>query len=167
MSSNTSTIAKYPFDDPAADVILRTADDFDFYVFKAVLRLSSPFFRDMFSLTQPPASTESNCSAVDSTPVISITEKSTTIDFLLRLCYPTRNPPISDLSLLENVLEAAEKYQIEEAIHLTRDSVRKFVASHALDVYAISCRFGYEVEARLAAEAWRSRSSSLEKYRGV
>ena len=38
------------FDDPTADVILRTSDHVDFRVHRAVLPLASPAFRDMFVL---------------------------------------------------------------------------------------------------------------------
>lgn len=47
-SSNTR------FDDPLADVVLRSSDSVDFRVRKSILSEVSGFFRDMFSLPQPP-----------------------------------------------------------------------------------------------------------------
>ncbi|KAJ7750603.1 hypothetical protein B0H16DRAFT_1318583 [Mycena metata] len=41
-----------PFDE-STDAILRSSDDLDFPVHRAVLSLASPFFRDMFSIPQP------------------------------------------------------------------------------------------------------------------
>lgn len=48
------SIAQAPFNDPdkAADIILRSGDNVDFYVYRIVLSLASPFFKYMFSLPQ-------------------------------------------------------------------------------------------------------------------
>jgi BTB/POZ domain len=47
-----------PVSQHGSDVILRSSDHVDFYVYKIVLSLVSPFFEDMFSLPQPPNRTE-------------------------------------------------------------------------------------------------------------
>lgn len=151
-----STMAQPPFDNPIADIILRSADNVDFRLFKAVLLLVSPFFSDMFSLT-PPDATSHTCHL--SSEAIPVSEKSDTIDPLMRLCYPIDDPVFSDLSLLESVLEATIKYQMAEAEKLCRATIRGFIETHALDVYAISCRLRLEDEARLAAEAWKRQST--------
>ncbi|ETW75378.1 hypothetical protein HETIRDRAFT_456000 [Heterobasidion irregulare TC 32-1] len=46
--------AQFPFDEPHADVILRSSDNTDFRVYENILSLASPFFRELFSLPQPP-----------------------------------------------------------------------------------------------------------------
>ncbi|EIW75069.1 hypothetical protein CONPUDRAFT_66183, partial [Coniophora puteana RWD-64-598 SS2] len=45
--------AKAPFDDPEAEIILRSSDNVEFRVFKSFLAFSSSIFRDMLSLPQP------------------------------------------------------------------------------------------------------------------
>ncbi|KAI0255963.1 hypothetical protein BJV78DRAFT_1113987, partial [Lactifluus subvellereus] len=42
-----------PFDDADADIILRSSDQVNFHVYKVILSVASPFFKDMFSLPQP------------------------------------------------------------------------------------------------------------------
>ncbi|KAI6140206.1 hypothetical protein BKA82DRAFT_4517396 [Pisolithus tinctorius] len=42
--------ASWPFDDPNAEVILRSSDNLHFRVFKGNLALASPVFKDMFTL---------------------------------------------------------------------------------------------------------------------
>jgi hypothetical protein len=113
------TVAAYPFDMSAADVIIRTSDNVDFCLFKAVLILASSFFSDMFSLTQPPSH------ATDGTvDPIFVNESSETFDCLMRFCYPIDDPVLSSLSLTEKVLEAAMKYDMAEAIKLCKTILR-------------------------------------------
>lgn len=42
--------ASWPFDNPNAEVILRSSDNVHFRVFKGNLALASPVFKDMFTL---------------------------------------------------------------------------------------------------------------------
>ncbi|EIW58580.1 uncharacterized protein TRAVEDRAFT_20544 [Trametes versicolor FP-101664 SS1] len=50
------TIASYPFDLDTADIILRTSDQVDFRVHRAILAIVSPVFATMFRLPQPSVS---------------------------------------------------------------------------------------------------------------
>jgi hypothetical protein len=149
------TVAAYPFDMSAADVTIRTSDNVDFRLFKTVLILASSFFSDMFSLTQPP-----NHAIDETVDPIFVSESSETFDCLMRFCYPIDDPVLSSLSLTEKVLEAAMKYEMAEAIKLSKTILRGFVSSNPLDVYAISCRLCLESEARLAAQSWKSSSNT-------
>ncbi|KAI0698250.1 hypothetical protein BC835DRAFT_677785 [Cytidiella melzeri] len=151
--SDTSTVkvAQPPFDTRAADVIIRTSDKVDFHIYKAVLILASPFFGDMFSLTQPVATGQHS-----STEPIPITENSQTFDCLMRLCYPVDESPFHTLSFLESVLAAAIKYQMRAAVNRCRNVMQGFVRAQTLDVYAVCCRQDLEEDARNAAVAWRS-----------
>ncbi|KAI0799803.1 hypothetical protein BC629DRAFT_1591950 [Irpex lacteus] len=168
MSQNPA-VAQHPFDIDTADiqVIIRTSDDVYFYVFRAVLILASPFFRDMFSLKQPdPAVPTSESDRIVTAPdshvdPIIITETSQTFDCLMRICYPIDDPIMNDLSLVESVLEAAQKYDMAWAVKVASKCLQGFVQSHALDVYAIACRLKAAEEAKLAAEAWYNQSKSL------
>ncbi|KAL5482859.1 hypothetical protein ACEPAI_9454 [Sanghuangporus weigelae] len=144
-------VASPPFDGPGGDVILRTSDDVDFWVLKAILEFASPVFKDMFSLPQP----DNKGDAVQ-TPIIAVSESSATLDALLRLCYPVERPQLleQDMSLIGDVLHAAQKYDIIVAT----DFARRILKSHAktsgesaLAVYAIACTLKLEEEAYTAA----------------
>lgn len=112
MPFTTPATAKPPFNFPSsasADVLIRTADNVNFYLLKAVLTQASPFFNDMFSIQQPELPIASGA-ILDNEDPIPVTENSQTFDYLMRLCYPVDYPVIKDLSLVESVLEAAIKY---------------------------------------------------------
>ncbi|KZT05033.1 uncharacterized protein LAESUDRAFT_656693, partial [Laetiporus sulphureus 93-53] len=85
------TRAAAPFNKNSADVILRTADEVDFHLHKAVLMLASSVFEDMFSILQPAVSAAELDFETD-LPIVPVTETSKTLDALLRLCYPTADP---------------------------------------------------------------------------
>lgn len=148
------TIARSPFrDEVLADIIVTTSDNVDFYLVKAVLALASPFFRDMFSLTQPPKHETGN-SVLERIPV---SESSEVFDTLMRYCYPVDHVGVADLALVEGVLEAALKYQIPKATNVLKEVLKSFLDLSPLRVFAISCRLGCEHEARLAAKKWKTR----------
>lgn len=175
LSSNSSTvhsvptIATAPFEDVLADVVLRTSDQVDFHVFRVVLRLASPLFRDMFSLRHPPPQCDgpgadhivsSNGVPI---PLVSVTEDSETIDYLLRLCYPIQDPETpTELSVVAKYLQAALKYQLEEATDILKKCFRAHIPESSLKVYAMSCRLKLEEEASLAAHSWRIAWQALE-----
>ncbi|KAN0137884.1 hypothetical protein V8E53_004368, partial [Lactarius tabidus] len=58
-------------DIPDANIILRSSDQANFHVHKSVLVISSPLFKDIFSLPQPPSN-----ELVDGLPVIQLSESS-------------------------------------------------------------------------------------------
>lgn len=147
------TIAQAPFNDKDADVILRSRDKVDFYVHKVVLSLASPFFKGMFTLVQAPSDSKQ-------VPVIDMTEDSTTLDYLLRYCFPVRKPVISDIPTAVGVLEAAKKYGLEEALEGVQGVFHPLAASDPLQLYAISCHFGWEVLAKEAAKALKATRDS-------
>ncbi|KAI0943266.1 hypothetical protein AcW1_002475 [Taiwanofungus camphoratus] len=68
-------VAPPPFDDPEATPVLRASDSMDFRVYK-LLALTSPVFRDIFSLPQ-------------SDNIVHVEQPSTTLDRLL----PVRQIP--------------------------------------------------------------------------
>ncbi|KAG2742328.1 hypothetical protein P692DRAFT_20839337 [Suillus brevipes Sb2] len=135
--------ATAPFDNPDGDIILRSANGVDFHVFKLILSLMSPVFKDMFTLPQ-------NC--VSSVPVITVTESSTTLESLLLLCYPAATPTFDSLDNAKAVIEAAKKYDMQAVLSRAGDLVMSlFLSTHFLDLYALSCRFGWQHHAQTAA----------------
>ncbi|TCD69439.1 hypothetical protein EIP91_007564 [Steccherinum ochraceum] len=160
--SANAAIAQSPFNDEHADVVLRSCDAVDFHVFKVVLSLASPFFKQMFSLTQPssegPAASDNAhvlSPAGETLPVIPFAEDSATIEYLLRLCYPIPDPPRPlDAIVAARYFEAAIKYELEEAALLLKETLRSFLVSEPLKVYIASCRLRLEEEAALAASTF-------------
>ncbi len=86
------TTADAPFHDPAdsVDLVIRTADNVDFFVLSGLLSLRSPssYFRHVL---QGNRYTEEK----DGFPVFRVEELSTTLRFILLLCYPNGHLPAS------------------------------------------------------------------------
>jgi hypothetical protein len=109
-----SACAASPFDHPKADVILRSSDGIDFYVFKLLLTLASPFFETMFNLPQPAVGTCDDTK--DGFPVVNMQEDSKTLDILLRFFYPstlTEDPSLESLTDILAIIGAARKYSLD------------------------------------------------------
>lgn len=150
-SQETKKIARAPSNEnKLADIIVTSADNVDFYLVRAILIIASSFFEDMFSLAQP-VSMESG-GGLES---IQISEDSETFDCLMRLCYPVKDPALSNLGLVERVLAGAIKYQMNEATDLVKLALRPFIMDKPLQVYAIACRQQADEEALLAAQQWK------------
>lgn len=90
-----------------ADVILQSSDHAKFLMHKAILASSSPVFRDIFSLPQPP-----NSGLVDGLPVVDISEDAGLVGFLITFLYPipSKIPTSWDRTLA--LLSAAQKYDM-------------------------------------------------------
>ncbi|KZT04154.1 uncharacterized protein LAESUDRAFT_728364 [Laetiporus sulphureus 93-53] len=160
--------AASPFNKKSADIIIRSADWMNFHCHKAVLTLASPVFECMFHPPQPIATgvtdTDSAIGVTDvdtatGLPIICVTENSTALDGLLRLCYPTQNPVLQSASEVIELLEAAQKYRMVEAIRHLGDALSEYVEKSALQVYAVACRFGMEELARKAAAKLKSQET--------
>ena len=148
-----SRLAGCPFDKASADVILRSSNKVDFLVHKLVLSLASPFFETMFSIPQPSTHERST-----DKPIVDVPEDNVVLECLLRYIYPVSDPYISDFSVFDRVLAAANKYELAEAVALVTTALRGFIYSHSLDVYAIACHQRCESVAREAASAWLARA---------
>lgn len=146
--STTTTTAQHPFDDEGGDVVIRSADNVDFFVHKLVLSLASPFFHDMFSLPHTPEG-----ATLEGRPIIAITEDSTTADLLFRLIYPIEDPRLDTLDTIQVVMEAGRKYIVDAALRRgTRAMMRReFLEREPMRVFATAYRYGLEEETRAAA----------------
>ena len=106
----------YEFNAQDADVILRAplrlgSDEFkDFHVHKLILSIASIFFRDMFSLPQPPRDTSEDTKGLD---IIGVSETANVLHNFLQLIYPVNPPVIEDLRLLDDLFQFADKYMVE------------------------------------------------------
>jgi len=140
------------FDYPDADLVLRSCapDAVDFYVHRCILSTASPFFREMFTLPQPPADDGKPIP----TPILDVSESADALDKLLRFVYPVADPPIATLDELVLVLGAACKYDMLVVVEsLRRHLVEpRFITEAPLRVYAIATRYDLDEEAKIASK---------------
>lgn len=147
--------AKSPFDREDADVILRSTDNVDFHLHKQVLSISSPFFKDLFSLEQPPTTDGRELFSIiggKHIPVVSVTEEGETLDSLFRMIYPT-DWTFTELGLLGNAIAAARKYQMIWPEDRLTQALTTCVEDKPFSVYSVACGLGLEEIAKLAARS--------------
>ncbi|KAH9852628.1 hypothetical protein C2E23DRAFT_142991 [Lenzites betulinus] len=158
-----SMTAPYPFDEPSADVILRTSDNVDFHVRKAILEEASSMFATMFSLPQPPIGSEQG--PQDSSPaIVPVSEPSEVMDPLLRMCYPAVPPTLSTLEEVAPLLKAADKYQMHDLLAVLTDKWAVLAEFNSLKAYMFAIIYDLEDPARVAAKH-SLRDISLCEYR--
>ena len=145
LSSEQSSNFGPPFDRRDADLIIRSCDQVDFHVHKAILGIASVAFEDMF--TAP--GQEQNES------VVNLAEDSKTLHHLLTAIYPV------DFSIPETfeeylpLLAACQKYQIDSTAGYIRSLLKErrpplFTPSSSFRAYGIASRYHLK-EALLAA----------------
>lgn len=154
-SSFARTDAQSPFNQPSADITIRTSDHVDFHVHSQILSQASPVFATMFELPQPKLPSPPAAGAIATRPVVDVAEDSTALDTLLRLCYPVKSPVLDSAEAIESVLEAALKYDMEWPTEFLTQSLLKpeVISSSPLRVWAIGCWLKLEDVARHGAEA--------------
>ncbi|KAF8258573.1 hypothetical protein EI94DRAFT_1815075 [Lactarius quietus] len=152
-TSETSDPPSAPLclDMPDASVILRSSDHVHFRVHKSVLAMSSPFFKDMFSLPQPP-----DDELVDGLPVIAVSEDASLLNSLISLLYPI--PPVipGSYEKMFALLAACQKYEMESVQSTIRAAVKVGtfpapVKAEGFSAYAIASSMGLVLEMEDAA----------------
>jgi hypothetical protein len=107
-------VAAPPFDNPdKADLIIRSSDGIDFYVYKFLLALVSPVFEDMFHIAIPQTRNPD-----EDLPYIDVTESSTTLRDLLSFIDPRLGEAAisfwqDGVRRTYDVACAADKYQMD------------------------------------------------------
>ena len=152
-TSEPSDIPSVPLclDLPDANIIIRSSERVDFRVHKSVLAVSSPFFKDLLSLPQPP-----DAENVDGLPVVALPEDAGLLNSLISLLYPI-NPIIPDsYQKVFALLAACQKYEMESVQSNIRFAVKhgKFpapVKAEGFSAYAIASGMGLVPEAEDAA----------------
>ncbi|PIL24753.1 hypothetical protein GSI_12639 [Ganoderma sinense ZZ0214-1] len=158
--------APSPFDRNDANLVLRASDRVDFLVHGPILVIASPFFESMLSeLPQPPADPDQTLGK----PIIDISEDARTTEAFLRFIYPTLDPDVEELSLLRSVLAAGVKYKLSVVVAAVKKTMvsPRFLKSHPIDVFAIACRYQFEVEAKAAAHRLEKHSWGLPTHSGA
>jgi hypothetical protein len=151
---NMPTDAPPPFDDPDADIILRSCDGVQFRTYKLLLSLASPIFKDMLTIPQPQLRDEDQ----GNVPVVDLTETSTTIHNLLCCYHPAIDPfdthDAKSLSEIADFAQAAQKYEMRLANNTAlRLLVQpRFLEAEPLRIFVFAYRLQAKAEARLAAK---------------
>jgi hypothetical protein len=125
-----------------ADIILLSSDEIEFRAHRLLLSMSSPFFKDLFSLPQNPSMETSN-----GLPIIRMTEESASdLNLILPLCYPfteTSQAALDDLSVLDRALQLAHKFQMDR---IMRQRLGPALLKHskvdAYRVFALAWAYG-------------------------
>ncbi|KAJ7627124.1 hypothetical protein FB45DRAFT_58168 [Roridomyces roridus] len=123
-----------PFDNPDADVVLRSSDGIDFRTHRVVLSLASGFFKQMFSLPQP--------NGDPLVPVIPMSESATLLDKALRFWYPGAEP-IANTTLdeLRDIIEVViAKYDIQFAVPMAKLRLSGHLTQDPVGVFFVACR---------------------------
>ena len=138
-------------DMPEASIILRSSDQTYFRVHKSVLAMSSPFFKDLLSLPQPP-----DAEVVDGLPVVALPEDTGLLNSLISLLYPIAPVMPNSYQKVFALLAVCEKYEMKEVQFNIRFAVKhgRFpapVKAEGFRAYAIASRLGLVPEAEDAA----------------
>lgn len=143
------TDAGTPFDHREADIILRSSDNVDFRMFKVLLGLASPVFRDMLAMPGSDGQMTKN-----DLPVVQVTEEQKTLERLLLLCYPGDIPALNVLADIQALLEAANKYNVKRGRKNAREwlTTPRILEADPVQVFAIACKYGWGEEAGAAAK---------------
>jgi hypothetical protein len=164
-----SFAAPAPFNDPKADIVLRSSDNVDFRMHKVDLCRASPVFETMFSFPQPASAKpleadttqESNeqpsvlpvAESEEQLPVVQLAEAANVLTVVLQYCAPGPPPTLHSLDIVVSTLEAARKYDITWAFRAAQEELERHTDSElkAVRVYAVACLYGLKPEATKAA----------------
>jgi hypothetical protein len=156
-----------------ADVALSSRDGVLFRVPSMTLKMTSSWFRTMFTLPQgsPPASSRSynrnhrdTTTVPTETEIIGLDEDSSSLEPLLRMICGLEIPALDTWDAVEPVLYAAEKYDMPGPASIMRALLRAPTFTDApLRLYAAACHFGWAEDARTAS----TRSLTLNLYDSV
>ena len=136
---------------PDANIIVRSSDKAYFRVDKSVLAMSSPFFKDLLSLPQPP-----DAENVDGLPVVTLPEDAGLLNSLISLLYPI-TPVIPDsYQKVFALLAVCQKYEMDSVQSVIRAMIKAGtipapVKADGFSAYAIASGLGLVPEAEDAA----------------
>ncbi|KAH9913570.1 uncharacterized protein BXZ73DRAFT_19299, partial [Epithele typhae] len=151
-----------PFDQPSADVIVRSIDHVDFLVHRTILAQASPVFADMFTLPQQPRETTDT-----DLPVVEVSEDKETLRQLLLLCYPVSKPALTSPEEIVPVLAVAFKYDMQWPVDLLSAYLKPIMSTRPLRVWAVACGAHLEELAQEAVEQIKACRVAPETATGV
>ncbi|KAK0209178.1 hypothetical protein DFS33DRAFT_1253231 [Desarmillaria ectypa] len=137
------TTADTPFNDPTdnVDLIIRTADNVDFFVLSVLLSLQSPssFFRQVLQ-------GHKHTVERDGLPVLEVNEDSETFQTILLFCYPCVAPEIESVEQFLAVALALDKYCMDLAMEKFVQAVlvSPMISEQPLRVFALAVANGWK-----------------------
>lgn len=143
-------IAEPPFNDASdlADLVIRTSDNVDFFVHRALLLFRSPssFFRHALDGNH-------HTEEKDSLPVLEANEDSTTFRHVLIFCYPYNTPELTSVEQLSAVGTALDKYCMDHAFERFIQTViaSPHIKQQPLRVFAVAVAHGWKELGETAA----------------
>jgi BTB/POZ domain len=145
-----------PFDRKDSDVIIRSCDQVDFHVHKAVLATASVVFEDMFTAPGPSPHDQ----------VIALTEDSKTLHHLLTMLYPVDLSIPNTFEDALSLLAACQKYQMDSTAACVRSLLRGrtpplFTVHNSFRAYGIASRYHLGEEAAFAARLTLERAMNF------
>ncbi|KAG8974446.1 hypothetical protein FRC05_007245 [Tulasnella sp. 425] len=156
--ATTPFVIQPPFDaESVGDCIIRTPDGTEFKVFKAILAMASPIFRDMFDMPAVASKEAENGHSENETslPVIPVQEDVETLQALLQILYPITPPLIHSMMLARNLVTACDKYFIDFAkVKLYVRGIlshEESLTKEPVACYALAWKLGLEQEAIVAS----------------
>ncbi|KAK0224693.1 hypothetical protein EDD85DRAFT_913839 [Armillaria nabsnona] len=144
------TTADVPFNDSAdsVDLVIRTADNVEFFVLSALLSLRSPssFFRQALQGSK-------HAEERDGFPVLKVKEDSDTFRIILLLCYPYITPEIESIQQFLAVGLALDKYCMDRAMErfVAAVLVSPVISEQPLRVFALAVANGWKKLGEAAA----------------
>ncbi|KAJ8502389.1 hypothetical protein ONZ45_g11803 [Pleurotus djamor] len=149
---STPKLASAPFDSASADLKLHSCDGVEFRVHKVVLQMATPFFENILAMPQSP-----HTNTINGIPIIPFEEHSSTLDALLRYCYPVPDPVIQEFTTLEDILKACHKFDFTAVTARMEKEYLRICAHVVRDspcaAFALACQYKWSIVARAAAEA--------------
>ncbi|KAL1747870.1 hypothetical protein HDZ31DRAFT_21352, partial [Schizophyllum fasciatum] len=162
-----SRLANAPFDDGAADIVLRSSDGVDFRTYKLLLSLISSFFRDMLSLPHVGhGGSGAGAHTADRAgrPVVEMEENGESLERLLRWCDPRcTSPSLSAWNDVETSVRMLVKYDAQTALRRLSEALQgsHLVFEAPIRAYSLAVRSGNRQLAQTAARE-ASRRGILE-----
>jgi hypothetical protein len=138
-----SKISDVPFDNPEADVILRSCDGVDFHVFKIVLSLASPVFPDMFSIPTPSPGRPESQTVHDGLPVVQLSESSKVFDLA----------ELVDSKDALALLEFGRKLEVEALIPPLTCYLKVLTERDPVSAYCLAVNYHYDDIVEAAARS--------------
>ncbi|KAH9948089.1 hypothetical protein B0H21DRAFT_735316, partial [Amylocystis lapponica] len=139
-------LTSHPFDKPSAksDLLVQSSDGVHFHVVSLLLALSSPVFAELIDqLPDTPTSPDAR--------VITVTEDSQMLLWILHFCYPMEDPEIRRYRL-EDIVSAGRKYRLVRMTNVAKRMCGDLAITDALRAYLIAMREGWEEVANEAAK---------------
>ena len=115
------------------DVILQSSDLISFRVHKSTMVISSPFFKDLFSLPQP-----HDGEVIDGLPVVHVSEDTEVLYSLLTLLYPIPSVMPGSYEKKLALLAASQKYNMDTVSSNVRREMVLPTTEAAFHAYAIA-----------------------------